>query len=53
MVPWEWFAKIEPRENGENGQRDNLLDDLQLKRREFAVADAIRRTLKAIGDPPD
>jgi hypothetical protein len=48
VIPLESFAEIDPRENRENGQRDHLLDDLQLECGEFAVTNAVRRNLKAI-----
>ena len=55
MVPFEAFPEIPPRENDEHAERDDLLDDLQLKRGEFSIADAIRGDLEAIfgeGDQP-
>jgi hypothetical protein len=55
VIPGDLFAEIELREDDEHTERDHLLDDFQLESREFAVADAIGRDLKAVfhkGDEP-
>lgn len=48
MIPLKLFPKIEPCEHDEYAQCDDFLDDFQLEYRELAVADAIRRHLKAV-----
>ena len=48
MIPFDTFAEIPPRENHEYAKGDHLLNDFQLKPREFAVADAIRGDLEAV-----
>ena len=48
MVPFDIFPEIPPGEHDEHTERDHFLDDFQLERREFAVADAVRRDLKTI-----
>jgi len=48
MIPFDAFAEIPPREDDEHAKRDDLLDDFQLKRCEFTIADAIRGDLKTI-----
>src|SRR6266852_168453 len=48
MIPFDPFAKVRPRENDEYAKRDDLLDDFQLIRCEFTIADAIRRNLKTV-----
>jgi hypothetical protein len=48
MIPFDVFAEVYPREDGEHTQRDNFLNDFQLKAGEFAVPDAIGGNLKAV-----
>ena len=48
MIPFDAFTEIPPRKDDKHAEGDHLLDDFQLKRREFAVADAIRGDLKAV-----
>ncbi len=48
MIPFDILTKIPPRENDKHAQGDHFLDDFQLKRREFAIADAVRGDLKAV-----
>ena len=48
MIPFDAFAEIPPREDDEHAKRDYLLDDFQLKRRKFAIANAIRGNLKTV-----
>jgi hypothetical protein len=48
MTPFDAFAEIRPREDDEHAKRDDLLDDFQLERCEFTIADAIRGDLKTI-----
>jgi len=55
VVPANSFAEVEPGENGEHGERNALLNDLELVSGELAVADSIGGHLKAIfakGDQP-
>jgi hypothetical protein len=55
MIPPHVLAQIDPCKRYEHAKRDYFLDDLQLKRRELAVADAICGNLKTIfkeGDQP-
>src|SRR5262245_31867642 len=47
-VDAQTLAEIEPRERHEHEQRDDSLDDLELRCRELPVADAVRRHLKTI-----
>jgi hypothetical protein len=48
MIPFHAFPQIDPGKNDEHAERDDLLNHFQLKRREFAIADAVRGNLKAI-----
>jgi hypothetical protein len=48
VIPSDAFAEVEPREDDEYAERDDLLYDFQLVTREFSIADAIRRDLKAV-----
>ena len=48
MIPFDVFTQIPPGKHDEDTKRDYFLNDFQLKRREFAIADAIRRNLKTI-----
>ncbi len=48
MIPPDVLAEIQPREDDEHAKRDHFLNDFQLKGRELAVANAIRRDLKAV-----
>src|SRR5579864_1298076 len=48
MIPSDPFTQIPPREDDENTEGDDFLDDFQLKRREFGIADAIRWDLKTV-----
>ena len=48
MIPFDAFAEIPPREDDEHAKGDHLLDDFQLKRREFAIPDAVRGNLEAV-----
>src|ERR1035441_8408648 len=48
MVPMQVFAEIEEREDGENHQRDDLLNHLELHRAEALRADAIGGHLQAV-----
>ena len=43
MIPSNPLAKIEDRKSGEDRERDDFLDDLELRRRIKRVAPAIRR----------
>jgi len=42
------LAEIEPRERHEHEQRDDFLDDLELRRRELPVSEAVGRNLQAV-----
>jgi hypothetical protein len=53
MIPFDAFAEIQPREDDEHAKRDDLLDDFQLERCEFTIADAIRGDLKTISSERD
>src|SRR5262249_12868407 len=48
LVPAQTLAEIEPRERHEHEQRDDFLDDLELRCRELTIADAVRRHLKTV-----
>jgi len=48
MIPAQMLAKVEGHEDAEDRQRDNLLDHLELDRREVGCADAVGRYLKAV-----
>ena len=48
MLRPETFAHIDLSEEDEDGQRDNLLERLQLIRGESAISKAIRRHLQAV-----
>jgi len=48
VVPAQMAAEVERGENSKNRQRDNLLDHLELDRREAAVSKAVGGDLKAI-----
>ena len=48
MIPFDAFTEIPPREADKHAKGDHLLDDFQLKRREFAIADAVRGDLKTV-----
>ena len=48
MIPFDAFAELPPREDDEHAKRDHLLDDFQLKRRRFRIADAILGDLKTV-----
>jgi len=55
VVPAHVAAEVESGENSKNRKRDNLLDHLELDRREAAVSKAVGRDLEAIfeeGDAP-
>jgi len=55
MIPSNAFIEIRPRKDDEHAKGDDLLDDLELKRCEFPIADPIRGYLKAVlreGDQP-
>ena len=48
MIPFDAFAEIRPCEHDEHAERDYLLDDFQLKCREFAITYAICGDLKTV-----
>src|ERR1700757_1394076 len=48
MIPSQMLAKIDPRKRDEHAKRDHFLDDLQLKRSELTIANAVRGDLEAI-----
>jgi len=48
MVPLDVFTEIPPRKDDEHAKRDHLLNDLQLKRREFSIADTVRGNLETV-----
>lgn len=48
MVPAEFLAEINPRKHGEDRERDDLLDDLELERRIDGVAPAIGGNLQQV-----
>ena len=48
MIPFDTFAEVPPCENDKHAKGDYLLDDFQLKRREFPVSDAVCGNLKAV-----
>jgi DME family drug/metabolite transporter len=55
VVPGQWFLQVENREDGEDRKRDDLLDGLQFRRREVAMADPVRGHHQAVfeeRDPP-
>src|SRR5712691_649027 len=55
VVPAERFLQVEQGENREHAQRDDFLDDLQLRSRELPIAQPVGWHLKAIleeGDEP-
>lgn len=45
MIPMQLISEVKGRENAENRQRDDLLDHLQLIRRERPGSNSIRRDL--------
>lgn len=53
VVPSNLFAEIENRKNGEDRERDDLLNGLQLRGREFVRADTIGGDLEAILEESD
>jgi hypothetical protein len=53
MIPFDSFTEVPPREDHEYGERDDLLDDLQLKRSEFAVPDSICGYLETVFEERD
>src|SRR5215472_1125278 len=48
MIPADVLAKVDPGESDKNAKSDHSLNNFQLKRAEFSVADAVRRNLKAV-----
>src|SRR5664279_1279881 len=55
VVPLQWFPEIQYREDRKHSQRDDLLDGLQLRRRELVGADAVGGYLETVfrkGDHP-
>jgi len=48
VVPAGAFAEIEPGKDDEDAERDDLLNNFQLERGEFAVADAVCWNLKTV-----
>jgi PLP dependent protein len=55
VVPAQMFAEVEEGEDGEDDERNDLLDDLELDGREAVGADAVGRHLEAVfeeGDAP-
>jgi hypothetical protein len=48
VIPLYVLAEIDPCKRHEHAKRNHFLDDLQLKRCELAVPDAVRRDLKAV-----
>ena len=48
VIPFDTFTEVHPREDDEHAKGDHFLDDFQLKRSEFAIADAVRGDLKAV-----
>lgn len=53
VVPFEFFAKIGDGENGENCERNDFLNRLELRRGKFVRADAVCRDLKAVFEKSD
>ena len=55
IIPLQFFAQIDDRENTKDEERNNFLDGLKLGRRKLVRAQTVRRDLKAIlgkGDEP-
>src|ERR1700758_1910242 len=48
MIPSHMLAQVDPSKRYEDAQRDHFLNDLQLKRRELTIANAVRGDLEAI-----
>jgi hypothetical protein len=48
MIPFHTFTEIPPRKDNEHAKRDHLLNDFQLKRREFSIADTICGNLETV-----
>src|ERR1700722_19112545 len=48
MIPAHFFTEIEKRENGKHGERDDLLNDFELKRRIDGVAPAVGGYLQQV-----
>jgi hypothetical protein len=48
IIPLELLLEIKHGEEGEDYERDHLLNDLQLRRRKVIGTNAIRRNLKAV-----
>ena len=48
VVPSDLLAKVEPRKNGKNRQRNHFLDNLELKGGKFPIPKPVGRNLKAI-----
>lgn len=48
VIPFQRFAEIGEGEDGKNGERDDFLDDFQLRSGEFVEAHAVGRHLKII-----
>src|SRR6266516_6263495 len=53
VVELERLAHVEEREWNEHGERDDLLDDLQLRQAERLKADPVRRHLQEIFEQRD
>ena len=55
VIPPEFFSQIHNGENGEDRERDDFLDSLELRAVKFVRADAVRGHLETVfeeGDPP-
>jgi len=48
VVPMEFFIEVEGREDAEDGERDDLLNDLELCGRELVGAETVGRDLQAV-----
>ena len=53
VVPFELLAEVSHGENGEDAERDDFLNRLELRCVEFVRADAVRGDLKAIFEESD
>src|ERR1700677_2798569 len=53
MVPADFFAEIQEGKDGENGERDDFLNHLELERRIDGVAPAVGGDLKTVFEKRD
>src|ERR1035441_9707482 len=53
MIPREFLLQKEDGESDEDGDGDNLLNDLELESREMNIAEAIRRHRQAVFEQRD